>query len=225
MKKMIALMLSLVLLMAFTACGGEKKEEPAANSNTSGQSEAGQTENDKNDTEEEEPAEQEEEEPAEQEEIEPAAQDQEEPAEQEETEQGTDDGDGPSDGLLDLLRQLSPVAPTEDIIGTAWEFSGGMIDGVEMEQAEAEQNLEMYSGELNIVFNDEESISMVQGGGTLNGTYGLTGDGYIMGIEFDNAGSSLRYAGLLTDVDGTIVLMLFSDDTGENAIYFTQITE
>lgn len=67
---------------------------------------------------------------------------------------------------------------------------------------------------------------MVQGGGTLKGVYGLTEDNdNVLGLIFDNSGSELIYAGLFADVDGTLVLMLFPDGSGKNAIYFTQISE
>ncbi len=100
-----------------------------------------------------------------------------------------------------------------------------MVDGAEMEQEDADAALELYNGSLEIVFDDEQNISMVQGGGTLEGVYGLMSDGYVLEIVFDNGGSELKYAGVFAEVDGTVALMLFPDATGQNAIYFTQITE
>lgn len=131
-----------------------------------------------------------------------------------------------SDDLTNFLSGLSLVQPTDAIVGTGWEFSGGMVDGTEMEQADADQTLETWGGKLNIVFDDDENVSMVQGGGTLKGIYGLTEDNdNVLGLIFDNSGSQLVYAGLFTEVDGTLVLMLFPDGSGKNAIYFTQISE
>ena len=130
-----------------------------------------------------------------------------------------------SDDLQAFLQQLSLLGPTEDIIGTGWTFSGGMVDGAEMEQEDADAALELYNGSLEIVFDDEENIRMVQGGGTLEGVYGLMSDGYVLEIVFDNGGSELKYAGVFAEVDGTVALMLFPDATGQNAMYFTQITE
>ena len=127
-----------------------------------------------------------------------------------------------SGGIWDFLE---PAAIPEGLAGTGWEFAGGYLDGVEMEQADAEAVLAQYGGMLQIVFEDESTASMVQGGGMLNGAYSATSDGYTLDISFDNSGSNLQYAGLFTDVGGTLVLMLLSDATGMNAIYFTQINE
>ncbi|MCI8280180.1 MAG: DUF4923 family protein [Lachnospiraceae bacterium] len=42
---------------------------------------------------------------------------------------------------------------------------------MEMEQEDLDQSLELYGGQMNIVFDSEKTISMVQGNGTLKGTY------------------------------------------------------
>lgn len=112
-------------------------------------------------------------------------------------------------------------------MSTGWVFSGGMIDGTEMNEEEAAQSLEVYGGTLNIMFDDDENVSMVQGGGTVKGIYGLTEDNEnVLGLIFaDDAGNQIIYAGLFAEVDGEPVLMLFPDGSGKNAIYFTQISE
>ncbi len=212
-KKCIALVLSGMMVFSLTACGGSGS---AAESSASAQAETSAAVDDG-----EEEAEVEEETEVEEEaEVE-------EDVEAEEADVTEDEAgeEEVSDDLQAFLQQLSLLAPTEDIIGTGWAFSGGMIDGTEMEQEDADAALELYNGSLEIVFDDEENIRMVQGGGTLEGVYGLAEDGYVMEIVFDNNGSELKYAGVFADVDGTVALMLFSDATGQNAIYFTQITE
>ena len=65
---------------------------------------------------------------------------------------------------------------------------------------------------------------MLQGGGTLEGTYVQVDEG-TFSIEFANSESELVYSALFTDVGGTPVMMLFPDNTGLNAIYFTQSSE
>ena len=144
------------------------------------------------------------------------------PSDDEATENEVADDVEVSDELMSLLEQLSIVEPTDAIVGTEWEFSGGMLDGEEMDEAEASQNLEMYGGKLSIVFDDAENVSMVQGGGTLEGVYGLTDNENVLGLIFDGGGSEVIYAGLFADVDGTLVLMLFPDGSGKDAVYFTQ---
>ena len=205
-KKCIALVLSGMMVCSLTACGGSGS---AAESSASAQAETSAAVDDG-----EEEAEVEEETEVEEE------------AEVEETEVMEVETEAEvSDDLQAFLQQLSLLGPTEDIIGTGWTFSGGMVDGAEMEQEDADAALELYNGSLEIVFDDEQNISMVQGGGTLEGVYGLMSDGYVLEIVFDNGGSELKYAGVFAEVDGTVALMLFPDATGQNAMYFTQITE
>lgn len=136
---------------------------------------------------------------------------------------GADDGEGTE--LPGLMQHLVPAQLPENLAGTGWEFSGGYIDGKNMEQEEAEAALAQYGGTLQVVFVDDSTVAMVQGSGQLAGTYAPAGDGYTAAITFDNNGSELKYAGIFSDVGGTAVLVLFSDATFMNAIYFTQIEE
>lgn len=123
-----------------------------------------------------------------------------------------------------LLDTLEFYSIPEGIAGSGWEFSGGYIDGQEMNQEEAASTLEQYGGALQIVFADGSKVSMVQGKGTLEGTYTQADEGTLH-IVFSSDNAELNYAALFTDAGGTPVMMLFPDDTGLNAIYFTQISE
>lgn len=203
MKKFVTLGLSLMMVLSLAACG-DSKSESADKDVPVTESKTNEPEGELSgsvDTE-----------------------DSVEPSEAMDTE-GGEDASGTNDGLAELLSSLSLVAPSDAIVGTGWEFSGGMVNGVDLEAEEAAQSLEAYGGTLNVIFDDAENISMVQGAATLTGTYGLGEDGYMMPIVFDNNGSELKYIGLFADIDGTLVLMLLSDETGQNAVYFTQITE
>lgn len=204
-KKIVTLMLSLAMVLSLTACGGNGKDEKKDDSSTSAKTETSESADD-------------------------AASDDADDAENADDAASDDASDAnadaagteASDSLLSLLSQLDVQEVSDAIVGTEWGMSGGIVDGVEMEQEEYDASLEQYGGTLNIVFDDAENISMVQGGGTLKGTYTSVSDNYLMEIIFDNNGTELKYAGLFANVDGTKVLMLFSDDTGKNAIYFTQ---
>lgn len=197
MKKFLALLLSFVLVLSLAACGDTKEETSDPEPSSKAKTEAADVDSssDDNDSKTEDEA---------------AAS---------EVEIG--------DGLSNFLSQLTLVQPTDAIAGTGWDFSGGMIDGTEMNEEDVAQSLELYGGKLNIVFDDDENVSMVQGDGALKGVYGVLEDNEnVLGIIFtDAAGSQLVYAGLFTEVDDTLVLMLFSDDSGQNAFYFTQISE
>lgn len=195
MKKFLALLLSFMLVLSLAACGDTKEDTSDPEPSTKAKTEDVDSSSDDKDIETENEA---------------AAG---------EVEVGDD--------LTNFLSQLSLVQPTDAIVGTGWEFSGGMIDGTEMNEEDAAQSLEVYGGKLNIIFDDDENVSMVQGGGTLKGVFGVTEDNEnVLGLIFtDAAGSQVIYAGLLAEVDDTLVLMLFPDGSGKNAIYFTQISE
>lgn len=87
-----------------------------------------------------------------------------------------------------------PQADTPDMSNTVWSFAGGYIDGSEM----------------------------IQGGGTLNGTYQYLDDGSV-GVIFDYSGEELRYACIFTWTDEDELLMVaISDVEGADGIYFVQ---
>lgn len=86
-----------------------------------------------------------------------------------------------------------PQADTPDMSNTVWSFAGGYIDGSEMTQAEMDESLEAYGGTLQFTFDAAGGAKMIQGGGTLNGTYQYLDDGSV-GVIFDYNGEELRYA-------------------------------
>ena len=216
MKKLAAWMLCFTMALPLAACGAE----PAAGSGSSGQSTPAESPV-------ETPAESSVEAPAESSEEAPAESSEEAPAENpaDESSAPEETEDNGEEGLMEFISQLSVLAPTEDVVGTEWEFAGGMADGIEMGEEEAAQSLEAWGGTMQLRFGDDGNIQMIQGNGTMEGTYGLQEDGYLLGIVFDNAGTEIKYAGLLADVDGSVALMLFPDATGQNAIYFAQTAE
>lgn len=131
----------------------------------------------------------------------------------------------PEDVDMGVLGLVNLVELPEGLAGTGWEFAGGFLEGAEMEQADAEEVLAQYGGKLQIVFEDEANASMVQGGGSLTGTYSVLEDGNTLGLVFDNSGTPLPYACHFADANGTLVMLLVNDDTYQTAIYFTQIVE
>ena len=113
------------------------------------------------------------------------------------------------------------VMEIPDLSGTEWNFAGGMIDGTEMTEDEYNTVLSStYGGQLSFVFDGNGNVQMVQGGGSLNGTYEGRDDG-LVAVVFDNNGSNLIYACFFTDMDGLTMIAL-SDDTGDNGVYFVQ---
>lgn len=115
-----------------------------------------------------------------------------------------------------------PQADTPDMSNTVWSFAGGYIDGGEMTQAEMDESLAAYGGTLQFTFDAAGGAKMIQGGGTLNGTYQYLDDGSV-GVIFDYNGVELRYACIFTWTDEDELLMVaISDVEGADGIYFVQ---
>ena len=115
-----------------------------------------------------------------------------------------------------------PQADTPDMSNTVWWFAGGYIDGGEMTQAEMDESLAAYGGTLQFTFDAAGGAKMIQGGGTLNGTYQYLDDGSV-GVIFDYNGEELRYACIFTWTDeGELLMVAISDAEGADGIYFVQ---
>ena len=108
-----------------------------------------------------------------------------------------------------------------DIANTTWNFAGGFLNSVEMTEEEAAASLEMYGGTLQLVFDDGEGVQMVQGGGTLEGKWAYSEDNTV-GVLFELEDGDLFYLCSFAEIDGQVVMVAYSDETGENAIYFVQ---
>ena len=61
---------------------------------------------------------------------------------------------------------------------------------------------------------------MVQGGGTMEGTYEYLDDG--VSVVFDNQGAELPYTCLFTEMNDTRVLVAVPDESGTSGLYFSQ---
>ena len=83
-----------------------------------------------------------------------------------------------------------PQADTPDMSNTVWSFAGGYIDGGEMTQAEMDESLAAYGGTLQFTFDAAGGAKMIQGGGTLNGTYQYLDDGRHLRLQ--RRGAALR---------------------------------
>lgn len=119
--------------------------------------------------------------------------------------------------LLDL-----PLYEVPDVSGTTWYFVGGMLDGVEMTEDEVTSTIEdTYGGTLQFEFGDDGTIAMVQGGGTLDGTYQYSEDNTGLLVAFPYKEDELRYICVFTESDG-VTMIAMPDTTGENGLYFVQ---
>lgn len=194
MKKLLVLTLSLATALSLAACGGSDSGSGSGSAEPAGNVEnvAAPADN---------------------------ADDAEEPvddvADAEEPVNDADDGaDAGSDEELTLWDAVREETP--DVSDTTWSFAGGYLDGHEMTADEVSSSLEAYGGVCQFVFDAEGGVQMVQGGGTLEGTYEYLDDG--IGVILDANGTELRYACIFTDMDG-ITMIAISDDDGKNGMY------
>ena len=114
------------------------------------------------------------------------------------------------------------VMEIPDLSGTEWNFAGGMIDGVEMEEEDLNATLETYGGTLQLVFCEDGAVTMVQGGGNAEGTYEYSDDNTAIKMTLDFGGTEVTYAGFLSEVGDTVTLIAMSDMNGYDGLYFVQ---
>jgi len=194
MKKLLAILLSLMLALSITACGGEEETAEVAEAV------------------EEEVVEEEAVEEAIEEEVVEEEVVEEEVVEEEVVEEEATEYTG---GLFDL-----PLAETPDLPGTTWSLAGAMIDGVELETEQLENEvLPLYGGQLDFAFH-EDGAQIVQGNGTLDGECTYMDEGALVLIEHE--GEILQYACVFTEIEGTVVMIALTDETGINGLYFVQ---
>lgn len=149
---------------------------------------------------------------------------------------GSDSGSG--EGTVytdyDLLSQVdvyNAFSPAE-LAGTLWDFSGGFTNGQDLTEEDAASVLEMYSGKLQVAFQDEEHAALVQGGGNMEGTYKLLDDGITLNFSFELQGQAYTYGAVFTSLSGEdgadsaeAVLILVADADPATAFYMTPVLE
>lgn len=111
--------------------------------------------------------------------------------------------------------------PVPDIAVSGWQFSGGMINGTEMEQSEANAILQACGGVYQFIFLDEGKAQMINGDKIFEGTYKAIQDNYAIEVVFDG----YEYYGVFTAVNEETVLILVNKAESEIALYFLQMDE
>lgn len=125
---------------------------------------------------------------------------------------------------IPVLADREPFEATpRDILRTSWwYFIGGSADGKEMDQTEVQDLLRSrYGGDLQLHFDGDTAVSMVQGNGSLDGSYEIQADNYTITMSFDDNGTTRSYVGVFTWPDQAIVvLVLVAEDEPSTALYF-----
>ena len=113
------------------------------------------------------------------------------------------------------------VGQIPDIDLTGWNLSGGIIVGVEMEQADLESTLEACGGTFQFIFMQDKAVQMVNGEKSFDGTYEIVEDNYAIYAKF----TGYEYYGVFSTVNDQTVLIIANTKVPETALYFTQIDE
>ena len=99
--------------------------------------------------------------------------------------------------------------PIPDLTYTTWTLSGGMADGKEMEEADLEKLLATVGGTLEFSFYENGEVDLDRA------------DGTALDIVFSDLNSA--YYAVMTDVEGTAVIIISPKSDSEIALYLTQI--
>lgn len=202
MKKLLCLLLALTLCLALAACGGNS--EPAPASGSASPSSAAP-----------------------------------EPESESESEAGPepagDGGAAPADFsavtsyteipvLNGIKDKLIPVPA--GLVGSWWNFAGGLLDGRDMTQEEAEAVVAAYGGYLACNF-DPENASITKEPYILYGPYTVQEDGYTVLLKLENMedGTSCPYVGVFTEMDGTQVMVMISSADPSTVLYMAALGE
>lgn len=108
-----------------------------------------------------------------------------------------------------------------DIELTGWTLSGGMVDGVEMEETDVNGVLEACGGVFQFIFMPDKAIQMVNGEKSFEGTYIVTEDNFAFKATF----TGYEYYGVFSKVEDVTVLIMANAKESETAFYFTMIDE
>lgn len=105
---------------------------------------------------------------------------------------------------------------------TGWQFAGGMVNGVEMDETTAQSVLDIFGGSIQFVFQNAGYCNMLNGENLLEGTYTEVADGYFLDIA---CSGDNNYYGAFTMVEEEPVLILVNKKDSATALYMTMISE
>ena len=98
---------------------------------------------------------------------------------------------------------------------TTWTFAGGAIDGVEMNQDDAQLFLTGCGGSCTIAFSGDEKATIVMGEATETAPCKVVAEGFFLEIKF----AKTTYYGAFTLQGEMVVLLLCSDAQPDTVLY------
>lgn len=131
-----------------------------------------------------------------------------------------DDEIGSVGALYPTALQNIEIADIPEVVGSGWEFAGGCVDGVEMEEDDVSLFLEQFGGTLSVIFTEGDTVMLAKSDGAANGTFKKTSDGNGLHLDF---GNGIEYYAVFTQVEDLTVMMMAQTSAPGTALYFTLI--
>ena len=108
-----------------------------------------------------------------------------------------------------------------DLVGTAWSFIGGCVDGKMMTEDQVTATLSQLDDYYQFYFNDETTVTLYQGNDTApEGTYSAVNDTTVK-IEVEG----VTYAAVFAEGENGPIMVALLDSTGTNALIFEMVVE
>ena len=125
---------------------------------------------------------------------------------------------GEEQSLFPAALKDLPALQVPALEGTSWNLSGGMIDGVEMEEADLQATLEACGGMFQFAFAQNHAAKMIYGEKIFEGSREVVEEGCAIHAIFPG----YEYYGVFTTVGDQMVLIIANPKAPETALYFMQ---
>ena len=122
----------------------------------------------------------------------------------------------------EALTDVAAIPVPTGLDYTMWTLSGGMVDGVEMEEADVQAILDACGGTLMFMFEQAGAAKLINGNGPIDGTYSVVAEGYFIDAAFTG---DYSYYGVFTTVEEVPVLILSNKNDPTIALYMTMLDE
>ena len=132
--------------------------------------------------------------------------------------------DTPNEGGEDAQRVLTMYTFMDtipDLVGTAWSFIGGCVNGVVMTEDQVSQVLSQMDDYYQFYFNDESTVTLYEGADTATtGTYSAANETTVK-IEV----GGVTYAAVFAEGENGPIMVALLNSTGTNALIFEMVVE
>lgn len=120
-----------------------------------------------------------------------------------------------------VLTMYTFMDTVPDLVGTAWSFIGGCVDGVMMTEDQVAAALSQLDDYYMFYFNDESTVTLYEGADTATtGTYSAANETTVK-IEV----GGVTYAAVFAEGENGPIMVALLNSTGTNALVFEMVVE